>query len=119
MSKLKCAFALCVVAFPLLLMQAQGPAPELPAAPIMPKVKTACTECHDSGMLVQQRLDKKTWGKEVDKMTKWGALVEPAERDAFIDYLTSNFGPEKPPAAPQYKAAAKPPAEKSSKTPKK
>jgi hypothetical protein len=104
MSKLSVALVLCLAVCPLLLVQAQGPAPELPAAPITPKVKTACMECHDSGIIVQQRLDKKTWGKEVDKMTKWGALVEKEDRDAFIDYLASNFGPDKPPAAPQYQA---------------
>jgi hypothetical protein len=106
MSKVS-VFALLVVAsWPLLLSHAQGPAPELPPAPIMPKVKTACMECHDSGILVQQRLDKKTWGKEVDKMTKWGALVEKEDREAFIDYLFANFPADKPPAAPEYKASA-------------
>ncbi|MGI9103348.1 MAG: hypothetical protein ACR2IF_12995 [Terriglobales bacterium] len=107
MSRLKILLALIVFVVPLLRLQAQsGSAPQLPPAPIQPKVMTACMECHDSGILVQQRLDKKTWGKEVDKMTKWGALVEKEDRDAFIDYLSSNFGPDKPPAAPEYKLAA-------------
>ncbi len=110
MSKVKMLVVLALAAAPLLLVYAQGPAPDLPPAPVMPKVKTACTECHDSGMLVQQRLDKKTWAKEVDKMTKWGALVEAADRQTFIDYLAANFGPDKPPAAPQYKAFSATPA---------
>jgi hypothetical protein len=117
MLKARVVVVLCLTACPLLL-QAQGPAPELPAAPILPKVKTACLECHDSGIIVQQRLDKKTWGKEVDKMTKWGALVEPLDRDAFIDYLSTNFPADKPPAAPQYKSpspAAKKPAKSNAK----
>jgi hypothetical protein len=105
MSKLSVVLVLSLIVCPLLLVKAQGPAPELPAAPITPKVKTACLECHDSGILVQQRLDKKTWGKEVEKMTKWGALVEPQDRDAFIDYLATNFPADKEPAPPQYKAA--------------
>jgi hypothetical protein len=83
-------------------MHAQGAAPELPTAPITPKVKTACMECHDSGILVQQRLDKKAWTKEVDKMVKWGALVDATDREAFIDYFVANFGADKPPAAPVY-----------------
>jgi hypothetical protein len=37
------------------------------------------------------------WTKEVDKMTKWGALVNPSDRDALIDYLSANFGPDQPP----------------------
>ena len=39
----------------------------------------------------QQRLSSKAWAKEVDKMTKWGALVDPADRNAFIEYLSLNF----------------------------
>jgi hypothetical protein len=102
MSKLKLVFVFCVAVCFAVVMRAQGPAPELPAAPITPKVKTACLECHDSGIIVQQRLDKKLWGKEVDKMIKWGALVDAADRDAFIDYFVANFGADKPPAAPEY-----------------
>ena len=75
-------------------------APELPQAAITPRVKTACLECHDAAILVQQRLDKKTWGKEVDKMVRWGAVVSAGERDAFVDYFSENFGADKPPYAP-------------------
>jgi hypothetical protein len=87
-----------VLAMPLIgllpLLRAQSP--ELPAGPAQAKVRTACTECHDAGIIVQQRLSKGAWTKEVDKMTKWGAVVDPADRDSFIDYLSSNFPPEKP-----------------------
>ena len=61
--------------------------PELPAGPVQAKVQTACTECHDSHIIMQQRLSNKAWAKEVDKMIKWGALVDPNDRNAFIDYL--------------------------------
>ena len=74
-------------------------APALPPAPIQPRVKTACTECHDAGILVQQRLSKATWTKEVDKMIRWGAVVDAKEREAVIDYL-SQFSPDKPPYQP-------------------
>ena len=70
--------------------------PDLPAGPIQAKVKTACTECHDSRIIVQQRLGSKAWGKEVDKMVNWGAVVDPTDRDAFINYLSINFPPDKP-----------------------
>ena len=102
MSKLRAVLILCLSAMSLFVW-AQGPAPDLPAGPMQAKVKTACLECHDSGIIVQQRLDKKTWTKEVDKMTKWGALVDKQDRDAFIDYLSTNFPADKPPAIPQYK----------------
>jgi hypothetical protein len=70
---------------------------DLPAGPIQTKVRTACTECHDASIIRQQRLSEKIWTKELDKMIKWGALVDPADRGAFIEYLSVNFPPEKPP----------------------
>ncbi len=108
MPRLRAIAVLTIVVAPLLMTNAQGPAPELPPAPIQPKVKTACLYCHDSGIIVQQRLDKKTWGKEVDKMVRWGAVVEKEDRDAFVDYLSTNFPADKPPAAPKYARQARP-----------
>ena len=77
------------------LLRAQ--AHELPPGPMQQKVTTVCTECHDSRIIVQQRLSKAAWTKEVDKMIKWGALVDSADRDAFIDYLSVNFPADKAP----------------------
>jgi hypothetical protein len=45
---------------------------------------------------VQQRLSKPAWTKEIDKMMKWGAEVDPKDRDALIDYFSANFGPDRP-----------------------
>ncbi|HZQ90944.1 MAG TPA: hypothetical protein VFA60_04050 [Terriglobales bacterium] len=67
--------------------------PDLPRGPMKAKAETACLECHDAHIIVQQRLDKKTWTREVDKMVRWGALVESGDRDALIDYLSAHFGP--------------------------
>lgn len=64
------------------------------------KATTACTECHEARIIVQQRLSKAAWTKEVDKMTKWGALVDPADRDPLIDYLSANFSRDKPTYVP-------------------
>jgi hypothetical protein len=81
-----------------------GAVPSLPEGPMQGKVTTACTECHEARIILQQRLSKAAWTKEVDKMTKWGALVDPADRDGFIDYLSSNFPPDKAPyQAPRMK----------------
>ncbi len=80
----------------------------LPRGPLEAKVRTACAECHEARLIVQQRLSKKLWTKEVDKMIEWGAVVDPADRDAFIDYLSLNFPPEKP-AEPMPRLAAKKP----------
>lgn len=78
-----------------LLVEAQSD--DLPAGPVQSKVQTACTECHDSHIIRQQRLSSTAWAKEVDKMTKWGALVDLADRTAFIEYLSLNFPADKAP----------------------
>jgi len=70
---------------------------DLPAGPIEAKATTACLECHEARIILQQRLSKAAWTKEVDKMKKWGALVDPSDRDALIDYLSTNFSPDQPP----------------------
>jgi mono/diheme cytochrome c family protein len=69
---------------------------DLPSGPMQAKATTACLECHEARIILQQRLSKAAWTKEVDKMAKWGAVVDPAERDALIDYLSANFSPDKP-----------------------
>jgi len=69
---------------------------DLPPGPFQAKVGTACLECHEARIILQQRLSKPAWTKEVDKMIKWGAVVEASDRDAFIEYLSVNFGTDKP-----------------------
>ena len=71
--------------------------PDLPLGDMRGKARTACLECHDARIILQQRLSKATWTKEVDKMTKWGAVVDPADRDALIEYLSVNFPAGKAP----------------------
>ena len=80
---------------------------DLPTGPVQAKVKAACLGCHDSGIIVQQRLGKPAWTKEVDKMTKWGAVVDPGDRDAFIEYLSANFPTDKEPYVAATTARAK------------
>jgi len=90
-----------LVPFSAMLLSGQStPGPELPAGPMKAKATTACTECHEARIVIQQRLSKAAWTKEVDKMAKWGALVDPQERDALIDYLSVNFGVDKPEYVP-------------------
>src|SRR5437868_11987882 len=95
MYKLNVAVSLLLVGFVFPLAWAQASSPELPAAPMLAKATNACTECHEARIIVQQRLSKAAWTKEVDRMTKWGALVDPQDRDALIDYLSANFGVDK------------------------
>jgi hypothetical protein len=91
----QCVWTIAVFTL-LSVLQLWSQSPELPPGPVQGKIRTACLECHDSRIIVQQRLNKAAWTKEVDKMIKWGAVVDAADRDAFIDYLSSNFPPDKP-----------------------
>jgi len=54
-----------------------------------------CVACHSLRIVHSQRLSKAAWGRELDKMAGWGTKVE--DRDALLEYLTANFGDDKPP----------------------
>ena len=73
-----------------------SPNEQLPAGPAKEKTEAACLTCHEARIIVQQRLSKAAWTKELDKMIKWGAEVDPKDYDALIDYFTANFGPDQP-----------------------
>ena len=90
----------------------QRPAPvklteELPPGAMQAKATTSCTECHEARIILQQRLSKTAWSKEVDKMVKWEAVVDAGDRDALIDYLSTNFNPDRPPYSPPRTASEK------------
>jgi hypothetical protein len=72
-------------------------AADLPPGAMQAKARTACLECHEARIILQQRLSKAAWTKEVDKMIKWGAIVDKADHDALIDYLNTSFPVDKPP----------------------
>jgi hypothetical protein len=91
------------------------PGEELPDGAMKQKATATCTECHDSGIILQQRLSKAAWTKTVDKMIKWGADVDPDDHDALIEYLSTNFNPDKPPYEAPKTAAEKSAATKGSK----
>jgi hypothetical protein len=97
MSKLSCAVIALTALLAVPLVRPQSAAsPDLPQGPLRAKAITACTECHEARIILQQRLSKAAWTKEVDKMIKWGGLVEPQDHDPLIDYLSTNFGVDKP-----------------------
>ena len=94
------AIAIGVVALYPALSPGQSGAPNLtenlPAGALQQKATTACTECHEARIILQQRLSKAAWTKEVDKMTKWGAVVDSSDHDALVDYLSTNFSVDQP-----------------------
>ena len=71
------------------------PGKPLPPGAIQPKVKAACTQCHNTSRIWDQHFSRPQWSDELDKMTALGAAVPDADRKAFLDYLTKNFGPQK------------------------
>ena len=96
-----------------LLAAQSAPNEQLPAGPAKDKADAACLTCHEARIIVQQRLGKPAWTKEVDKMIKWGAEVDSKDRDALIDYFSASFGPDQPPyeaprSASESKAKLKP-----------
>jgi hypothetical protein len=84
------------IAFAALVAAAQSPNEQLPAGAAKDKAEAACLTCHEARIIVQQRLSKAAWAREVDKMMKWGAEVDPKDRDALVDYLSANFTPDQP-----------------------
>lgn len=97
MSKIE-IFVFCVFGLGLGAFAAErSHAPELPPGSMQGKARTGCTVCHDAHIIVQQRLSKIAWGKEVDKMIKWGAIVDPSDHDALVEYFSTNFAPDQPP----------------------
>lgn len=56
-------------------------------------LQRACRPCHGTDLMAQQRLPRAGWVREVDKMIRWGAKVDEAEKDALVDYLTATWGP--------------------------
>jgi len=81
---------------------------DLPSGLMQAKATTSCLECHEARIILQQRLNKAAWAKEVDKMIKWGAVVDANDHDALVDYLSTNFSPDQPAYDPPRTAIEKP-----------
>jgi sulfite oxidase len=55
--------------------------------------KSSCLPCHQEDIIMQQRLTRVQWEREVDKMVRWGAKVDSADRGPIVDYLLRLYGP--------------------------
>jgi mono/diheme cytochrome c family protein len=67
---------------------------ELPGGQGADTVRARCISCHGIELIIQQRLTREGWRREVEKMTSWGATIAPGEQDALLDYLVASFGVE-------------------------
>jgi cytochrome c5 len=57
-----------------------------------------CGSCHTLDLPRSQRLDRANWEWVMDDMVnKFGAVwIQPADQKAIINYLTTNYGPDRP-----------------------
>jgi hypothetical protein len=100
-------FSAIVLLTSLITASAQAPAAAgkpLPPGPMQQKVKATCTTCHQVDRITEQHLTRQQWSTELEKMEGLGAVIEDADREPLLKYLTKNFGPQKGAAA---KTAAK------------
>jgi cytochrome c553 len=65
--------------------------PPLPATPGAQLVQMRCVTCHGADIIVQQRLSRDGWVREVDKMIGWGATLSDAEKTETVNYLALHF----------------------------
>lgn len=62
-------------------------------------LRTQCVACHSLRLVESQRLSAVAWGKEIDKMVGWGAVVP--DRALLLDYLASEYSNTKPAPKPE------------------
>jgi len=67
--------------------------PGLPEGTGATVVRARCLGCHDADLIMSQRLTAAAWGREIDKMTRWGARVQDSEREPLVAYLAEHAGP--------------------------
>ena len=72
--------------------------PKLAKGPGLAKVRAACLGCHDAGVIVERKLDRRAWSSVLDRQIRWGAKVRVADRAEILKYLTTRYGPNR--AAP-------------------
>jgi cytochrome c5 len=76
-----------------LALSATMAAQELPPGPGRDIVAKRCVTCHEADLITQQKLTRAGWTRSVDKMVRWGAVVESDERDLMLGYLSAHFAP--------------------------
>jgi cytochrome c1 len=55
--------------------------------------RNKCLNCHEADLIVQQRLSRAGWVREVEKMVRWGANVKDDEQEILADYFAARFSP--------------------------
>ena len=66
---------------------AAGAADQATIAQGQKEEQRTCTPCHSLRIIHTNRLSRAGWNRELDKMSRWGARLNPEDRDRFLDYL--------------------------------
>lgn len=68
---------------------------DLPPGKGVELANAKCVTCHEADLIMAQRLSKQGWTREVEKMVRWGASVNDAEKAILVDYFSEHFAPRK------------------------
>ena len=85
---------------------------DLPEGKGVELARDKCVTCHEADLIVSQRLSRQGWTREVEKMIRWGASVNDAEKGILIDYFAAQFTPSGPNSAASAQASADEPGKK-------
>ncbi|MGD1073216.1 MAG: helix-hairpin-helix domain-containing protein [Bryobacteraceae bacterium] len=67
----------------------------LPEGSAKKTVENACGDCHGLDKIVDNPESSVKWRATVNRMVRKGAMLSDAEIDAVVDYLATNFPPDK------------------------
>ncbi len=68
---------------------------DLPPGKGVELANAKCVTCHEADLIIAQRLTRQGWTREVEKMVRWGASVNDAEKAILVDYFSEHFAPHK------------------------
>ena len=68
---------------------------DLPEGKGVEVARDKCLLCHEADLIVSQRLSRQGWTREVEKMIRWGAVVNDAEKEVLVDYFAARFAPRR------------------------
>jgi cytochrome c5 len=64
---------------------------DLPDGKGVELARDKCVTCHEADLIIAQRLSKQGWTREVEKMIRWGAVVNDAEKETLVEYFSTHF----------------------------
>jgi cytochrome c5 len=71
---------------------AQAPTDPLPDDPAKMVIMSACTSCHDLGLITIKPRTADEWDRLIGKMVDRGAALTDAEQKQVLAYLVKNLG---------------------------